>query len=216
MLVNPSDAFAGNPNGYQYAIPTYSLAGLDVIDVGCGDGQDFLLPQFKDAKLLCGVDVDAVAIRRGRMMYSRPILREAPAENLPFVEKSFDVYISRVSLPYTDIRKSVSEACRVLKRSGRIYLSMHDITHQWMFFKSDLKALSFFRVIDHLFVFLASGIFAFTGHVIPGIRGKRETFQTSYRMLSELHRAGFVLTGERIIQNHNPRTRHWIIEARRL
>lgn len=199
---------------YQHALPTYSMKYLEVLDVGCGDGRDFCRKQFSGAKRLFGVDVDRAAILYGRTAHGNlASLREAPAENLPFINDSFDVYIARVSLPYTDIRKSLREAYRVLLPRGRIFLSMHDITHQWMFLKSDLKALSLFRVIDHLFVFLASGIFALTGHVIPGIRGKRETFQTSYRILSELHRAGFVLTGERIIQNHNPPTRHWIIEA---
>jgi ubiquinone/menaquinone biosynthesis C-methylase UbiE len=61
-------------------------------------------------------------------------LRNAAAEHLPYGNSEFDLVISRVSLPYTDLPKAAREMRRVLRTGGRIWLALHDFRmfkRQW-------------------------------------------------------------------------------------
>jgi ubiquinone/menaquinone biosynthesis C-methylase UbiE len=125
----------------------------------------------------------------------------------------FDVVISRVALPYTHIPTALKEAFRVLKPSGRIFLSMHDLRLQLEFLDEAISARSTRRVLDHAYIFSASALFNLTGICLsrPWKSGTAsyETFQTFRRMHKELVKAGFWNTSSRRVAHH------FIVEAAR-
>jgi len=193
---------------YRHALPDYPLAGLDVLDVGCNDGAAFLHPSFAGATRLTGIDVDAAAIARGKQLYPHLELVVAPAEAIPFPDASFDVGLSRVALPYTHIPTALGEFRRVLRRRGRLFLSMHDLRLQMEWFRAALNARAWKRIVDHAYIFPASALFNTTGMCLPRPWNARfETIQTRSRMFKELERAGFTDVTSRRIGHH------WIVEG---
>jgi ubiquinone/menaquinone biosynthesis C-methylase UbiE len=188
------------------AIPPYSLNGLRVLDIGCNDGRVFTQAPFRDADCH-GIDVDGAAVASGIKQGFKLTL--GPAESLPYPDEMFDVVMSRVALPYTHIPTSLSEAFRVLKPRGRLFLSMHDLRLQMEFLRAGMKARSIKRVLDHVYIFAASTLFNATGICVsrPWKPGQYETFQTAGRMFKELKRTGFSnYTAERVAH-------HFIVRA---
>lgn len=197
-----------NAGSYQYALPSYSLDGLTILDVGCGDGSAFVHPMFAKAESLHGVDIDYKAIMSGQKLYPHLNLIIGGAEWIDAHTESFDVTISRVSLPYTNIPVALQEIGRVTKTGGRLYLSLHDLRLQMEWLRDAIKRRAWRRIFDHGYIFAASAWFHLTGSCVsrPGFKGY-ETFQTEGRMRKELKRVGFVDITSR------PVGHHWIIEA---
>jgi ubiquinone/menaquinone biosynthesis C-methylase UbiE len=92
--------------------------------VGCGIGQLFVA---KGDEIPAGVprygfDIDAAAIAYANDRWpDKAGFAVAPAERLPLSDNSADMYVSRVSLPYTDIPAALREAARVLVPGGRLW-----------------------------------------------------------------------------------------------
>jgi ubiquinone/menaquinone biosynthesis C-methylase UbiE len=194
----------------DFAIPDFSVDGRTVLDVGCGNGHALAYPHFARAKERVGIDVDTAAIDQGSAKFPELKLIYGSAEHIQFAPEAFDVVISRVALPYTDIRAAMSEINRVMKPGGDLFLTMHDWYHQWEFLSGALKKRALRRVLDHAYILSASAVFIATGRVPtrPG-RGTRETFQTEGCMRRELGRAGF----SDVAFRRTPR--HWRITARK-
>lgn len=193
-----------NASVHQNVLPSFTVVGA-VLDVGCADGSTLVHPAYARASRRCGVDVDRDAIARGNWRYPGLELSVASAEDLPYPDESFDLVISKVALPYTDIRKALREIHRVLKPGGELLITMHDWRMQWVFF----KAGGWKRKLDHLYICLASLVYLTTGYVIPRTNGTRETVQTAVAMRRDLMRSGFTrLSFERT-------QRDWIVTAQR-
>ena len=189
-----------------HALPEYPLTGLNVLDVGCGNGWAFGLSQFAQAASLHGVDVNRWSIYEGRSANPSAAFSVGSAECLPYDDDTFDVLISRVALPYTYIPQALKEASRVLRSRGRLFLSMHDWRHHLSF----LRGASLKRAIDLTYVTGASLLLSATGMVLnKPWNGRYETFQTPRRMIRMLKKAGF-------FDVHYERwERHAIYQARR-
>lgn len=192
----------------DYAIPVISMDGKAVLDVGCGNGDALMHPHYASAKARVGVDVDTEALADGRARFPELQLMHGSAEALPCPAEIYDVVISRVALPYTDIRTAMSEIRRVMKAGGDLFLTMHDWRHQVEFITGAIRQGALKRVLDHAYIVPASAAFIATGRVPsrPG-RGTRETFQTERSMRRELGRAGF----SSVAFSRSPR--HWRITA---
>lgn len=95
---------------YEWSFPSRSR----VLDLGCGPGKQVekMRAQGLDA---VGIDpfTDATHCLKGH------------AEQLPFESASFDGLLSRVSLPYTDERKAITEIGRVAKSKASVSLITH-------------------------------------------------------------------------------------------
>lgn len=104
----------------QSAIGT--LAGADVLDVGCGGGG--LARQLSaEGAHVTGIDPHPEALARARRLAPEALFETAGAESLPFADASFDAVVILNALhhvPITGMDKALDEAARVLRRSGSL------------------------------------------------------------------------------------------------
>lgn len=97
--------------------------GLDVLDIGCGEGRFSRMLAKRGARVV-GVDPTepllAMAARKG----GGPLYVLERAESLPFVDSSFDLVVSYVSLvDIPDFRRAIREMARVLRPGGRAVIA---------------------------------------------------------------------------------------------
>jgi SAM-dependent methyltransferase len=188
----------------HFAIPAVNSTDT-VVDVGCGDGHALAdLPGTR-----YGVDIDEAAIGNGLRAYPCLFLQIGRAERLPYPSGFADLVMSKAALVYTNLDASLSEARRVVKLGGRLYLTMHEEGMQRGWLKQAIKDRSWKRVLDHLvYIYPASWFYQFTGiSLARPWSGTYETFQTRGRLRRHLEAKGFRVTRmERTV-------RHWIVEA---
>ncbi len=108
-------------------------AGLDVVDVGCGDG--FHLPVFAGASSVTGVEPHVPLVERGRAL-GRPV-RTGSATALPLPDASVDLVHARTAYFFgRGCEPGLAEAERVLRPGGAIAIVDLDATQgpygRWM------------------------------------------------------------------------------------
>lgn len=177
---------------HQNALPSFSVDGKAVLDIGCADGDALRHPFYSKAKFRFGVDIDSKAIRRGADRSPWVLMLVASAEDLPFPGGGMDVVTSKVSLVYTDLRKSFAEIHRVLKPGGQVFLTMHDWKLHRTFLWRAIKARAWVRAADLIYGIFASWVYLATGFTPASpITGTRESFQTQRSLRRDLTKAGF-------------------------
>jgi SAM-dependent methyltransferase len=111
------------------------VAGLDVLEVGCGAAQCSRWLAARGARVV-GLDASAgmLSAARARSTASGPSLIQADARALPFVNGSFDLACSAYgAVPFVaDPARIMDEMARVLRSGGRWVFS---VTHpmRWVF-----------------------------------------------------------------------------------
>jgi len=97
-----------------------SLEGA-VLDVGCGYGK--FLASLRKARLKVGLEISAVALKRGKELYHLENLACGSATDLPFKKSTFNyVTLIEVIEHLHDPQKLLEEARRVLKPSGYLLI----------------------------------------------------------------------------------------------
>lgn len=102
-----------------------------VVEIGCGTGGNFPYYDWSKTESLDATEPDPFMLRKARSKLRWPQaglvrLREAPAEELPFPDASFDTAVATlVFCTVDDPAKSLSEIRRVLKLSGSLRLVEH-------------------------------------------------------------------------------------------
>lgn len=119
---------ARDPKADGHLLPPITSHDRSILDIGCGAGQTLIASNLAPEQRAVGVDVDADALMMGRQIDRSILLVCARAESLPLPSEAFDLVISRVALPYTDIPRAVREIRRVLKRGGRCWLVLHPMS----------------------------------------------------------------------------------------
>ncbi|MBF0119018.1 MAG: class I SAM-dependent methyltransferase [Desulfobacterales bacterium] len=166
---------ASNKNDSRYCMPDICENEKNILDIGCGIGQ-FFISQKLTNKFNVGIDINLEALSYGIKRYKYINYVNADGVLLPFKSHSFDVVISRVSLPYTNIPKVISEIARVIKPNGRIWLSFHPLPMILKQFKFSIK-----DIIFRLYVILNGLYMHCFGRLIPFLyKNKYESFQTAY------------------------------------
>ena len=104
------------------------LTGLQVLDLGSGDGRnsEFLRSQGANVS---GVEVSEGICARARERFPRVDFRTGTSMSLPFPDDTFDVLVAWNSIYYMNdeadvVEEHFAEAKRVLKETGRILLSI--------------------------------------------------------------------------------------------
>ena len=103
-----------------------SLAGISILDVGCGNGtalHDFLL-WGAEPERLSGIELRPGPVEEMRRLIPRLDVRSGSGRNLPWPDGSFDLVCQHTvfsSILDPEIRQQVAqEMVRVLKKGGRI------------------------------------------------------------------------------------------------
>jgi arsenite methyltransferase len=110
--------------------------GEDVLDVGCGAGTDTLIAAQMVGRngSVTGIDMTPAMVAKAEraaaeMGFGHVTITAGSAEQLPFVDASFDVVISNGVIDLIPDKDAVfAEMARVLRPGGRIQLA--DVTIQ--------------------------------------------------------------------------------------
>jgi ubiquinone/menaquinone biosynthesis C-methylase UbiE len=173
-----------DPANPRHILPPPLPPGARILDVGCGAGQT-LIAAYPD-RACFGIDIDFDALKLGRSLDARIGFANAAAEALPFAGGQFDLVCARVSLPYTNIPRSLKEIRRVLKKGGQAWLTLHPISLPW----SQVPGSNYKGKIFFLYVVLNSLALHVAGRQFPFL-GRYESFQTSAGITRALERSGF-------------------------
>ena len=103
-------------------VSTIFPPGSEVLDVGCGDGNQLRAVQMSGCTVV-GLDPDVTAV--SRLVADGLDIRCGVAEQLPFPDRRFDGLVCRLVLPYTDERKAIEEWSRVLRPGSSVSASYH-------------------------------------------------------------------------------------------
>lgn len=198
-----------DPSRPEHILPVLSGSRVGVVDVGCGMGQLFVA---KAAELATGVrcygfDIDEELIRYANEHWpDRAQFAVAPAEHLPLPDGAVDFYVSRVALPYTDIRSALSEAARVLVPGGSLWITLHPAS-MTLGEMGDAVRRGRIKGFVRRTVVLLNGLAFHLSGTSKRLLGVRDSWQSASRMKRELEknfRDVRVTTG-----------RHFLIEATR-
>ena len=183
---------ARDPNSPSHSMPEFEAHERVFLDIGCGIGQTFVASQPPNQALLVGIDTDLEGLSYGRDHFGHIRYMNATAEQLPFRDGAFDVVISRVSLPYTDLARSLVEIFRVLKPDGRLWATLHPLSLTVGELVRAVRKLRVKEILFRLYV-IANGLaFDMVGKQFPfPWNGRYESFQSVRSIRRSLTRAGF-------------------------
>lgn len=201
---------ARNRDDPRHCLPNIAAGERDVLDIGCGIGQFFIAQgRERTAHLSAGLDIDQEALAYGARHFPDIDFVRGKAESLPFARFSFDLVVSRVSLPYTDLPRALDEIARVLRPGGRIWLSLHPLARTWHELGDALRHARAKDVVFRAYSLLNGCLLHAFGCVLPfPLNGRYESFQTSAGMRRLLAMRNFEDVGIR-------RDRHFVVSARR-
>jgi len=93
--------------------------GISVLDVGCGPGYVSAATVARGATA-CGLDFSTEMIGIAQRMFPGIEFQEGDAQNLPFVNATFDRVLANFTLLHVpNPERACAEACRVLKPGGK-------------------------------------------------------------------------------------------------
>jgi ubiquinone/menaquinone biosynthesis C-methylase UbiE len=188
-----------DPTHPAHILPPALPPSWKVLDIGCGAGQT-LIAAYPD-RLSFGVDVDLEALKLGKSLTDHVCFVCGKAETLPFPNGHFDIVIARVSLAYTDISASLNEINRVLRKGGRLWMTLHPFSIAWR----QAKSSNYKGWIYFCYIVLNSVLFHLTRRQFPFL-GRYESFQTEKGISQALKQNGF----EGISLTRN---RHFLVTA---
>lgn len=189
-------AISRNPTDPRHNMPTIPDECRSILDVGCGAGQTLM--DLKALKIsMVGLDIDKDALKLGKGLTERIHFVNGSMHHLPFRKNSFDMVISRVALPLTNIPYSLKSIHSVLKPAGSIWISLYSFSMQKKLLLDSIHQKELKSVVYNLYALLNGFIFHFWGKMVsfPWRPNQFRSFQSSKRMTDLLRKTGF----ERIV-----------------
>jgi ubiquinone/menaquinone biosynthesis C-methylase UbiE len=172
---------------------------MRILDLGCGEGltpQKLSLPR---SWQIVGLDVKYAAVSKAHFSFPHRAFLCSASEKLPFLASSFDRVIANVSLPYTDIAKTLAETYRVLAPGGTVLASLHPLTFTLAELRKALLKPK--AALGRIWVLANGAVFHVAG------RNFGEGFQTERGIRIALQRANFANVSFR----HD--SKRWFAEA---
>ncbi len=181
-----------NTNDDRRILPNLSDSEEVILDIGCGIGQTFIALNCTD-RVCIGIDVDQEAITYGMKNYGNKIqFILSDAKRIPMPSNTFNLVFSRVSLPYTNIPKVIKEVKRILKKDGRVWMTLHDRNMAYKYLKESINSrLNIKRLVHVVYILMNGYILKYFGIVLPFINGRYESWQDTSAMRELLLRNGF-------------------------
>ncbi|MFZ4540629.1 MAG: class I SAM-dependent methyltransferase [Rickettsiales bacterium] len=127
--------------GYLDLMPVSGLDGKDILDFGCGPGNDLVgFAEYSKPNSITGCDVSTASVaeakRRMELHTTAPctILALPPEEKtLPFAEAQFDyIHSSGVLHHVVDLAATLAELRRILKPGGTMRIMVYNTHSIWM------------------------------------------------------------------------------------
>jgi len=190
----------------------------NVLDVGCGAGQELLPFVTELGATGVGVDISPEAVRIAsrrfaKLGYTKQVeFRCCPAESLPFEPNSFDVVMCRLALPYTLNQAALSEMARVLRPGGLLILKIHHLHYYLRRFRRGLAKGQAVNCLLAVRVLLAGTLYLMTGRQPDNRILGREVFQTRWMLRRVLPSVGLAIVKEFQAPFSNPWTPLFLIE----
>ena len=181
-----------------------------VLDIGCGAGQTLIASRLDDGILACGIDPVASALALGRTLTDRVHFGAAMGEALPFAGGAFDLVVSRVALPYTNIPRALAEIFRVLRPGGTVWLSLHPPRFAFRTMGRAIRAGNLRAAVYPVYTLVNGLLLHAVNRQVQWPFGRRryESTQTAAGIRRALKRAGFV-------EPRITRGRFFVVSARR-
>ncbi|MBL8065212.1 MAG: class I SAM-dependent methyltransferase [Chthonomonadaceae bacterium] len=126
-----------------------SVDGLKILDVGCGEGRYARKLKSRGA-IVTGIDSSPLFIEACKKLDVNGDYVLGPAERLPFVDESFDVVLSYLTLmDIDDDLAAIDQMCRVARRGGEVVIvaisNMASCTTGWV---KDSSGRKLYRTVD--------------------------------------------------------------------
>lgn len=183
---------ARNPIDSRHVMPRIAEEDRLILDIGCGIGQTLSAYELGQGQLPIGMDMDFESLSYGKKQFHAISFVSGTAENLPFRSNSVDLVMSRVTLPYTNIPKSVKEINRVLKTNGKVWLVLHPFRKATKDLIISMMHLRPKNIVFGFYVLLNGMALHFRGIQFATPFGRRfESFQTKSAMARLLMLEGF-------------------------
>jgi len=185
---------------------------MRVLDLGCGSGRDLVAWGVTASDQVTGLDIERSFLLRAKARFCNRPYVQGRGECLPFGNESFERIVCGVALPYINIPKALSEACRTLVPGGRLSVSLHPLsfTITELLHNALPKPIA---TVFRLYVFANGLFFHVTGKTFGFLGGRTESFQTERGMRIALNRIGFVDVSFR--RGTGPIGKTFVLEARK-
>jgi len=174
-------------------LPVLERPFRTVLDLGCGTSNTLRALALPADAIRVGLDVDLESLKAAQSGADGVRLAAADGHRLPFRSDSFDLVVSKVTLPYLNIPVALRELHRVTRAGGVVWLTLHPFAMTAMRIWGDLKSGNIrdaiyqgYAVLNGLLLGLSGRQFAF-----PLNRRRIESFQTVKGITRALRDAGF-------------------------
>ncbi|HMO81805.1 MAG TPA: class I SAM-dependent methyltransferase [Pyrinomonadaceae bacterium] len=174
-----------------------------VLDVGCGAGQELLPFLERGASLGVGIDVQPAAGEVFRELFAergfgeRAVFIQTAGEALPFGDETYDLVICRVALPYMRCGEALAEMARIMRPGARLILTVHTPSFYLRMVRERIGTFSPKQLFYPAACF-AGGLWYMISGRQPraGFWKGKETFHTGSMLRRELSRAGLRIESE--------------------
>lgn len=185
-------AISRNPADPRHNLPVIPDWCRSILDVGCGAGQT-LIDLNPNIVSMFGVDIDKDALLLGTQLTKAINFVNGSMHHLPFRENSFDMIISRVTLPLTDIPCSLGSIHRVLKPAGLLWMSLYSLSIQKKLLMDSIRKREIKSVIYNTYALVNGLTLHFLGKTyhFPFRPERFISFQSSRGITKILRKTGF-------------------------